>query len=70
MTVHGTGALADAIKKDSANAQKLANVAALQASPDASAADKISTDEGTVAGKYEALRRGCIRWSYRTRGCS
>lgn len=54
VTVHGTGALADAIKKDSANAQKLANVAALQASPDASAADKISTDEGTVAGKYEA----------------
>ena len=54
LTVHGTGAIADAIRKDGANAQKLADVAALKSDPGTSVADKVSTDEGTVAGRYEA----------------
>lgn len=59
LTVHGTGAIADAIAKDSSNAQKLANVAVLTSAANAtdSAASKplasqITTDEGVIAGAY------------------
>lgn len=51
LTVHGTGAIADSIAKDSSNAQKLANVALLT-STNESAASQITTNEGVIAGAY------------------
>lgn len=60
LTIHGTGAIADAIAKDSSNAQKLANVAVLSKADAAKAralssesiASQITTDEGVIAGAY------------------
>lgn len=50
ITVNGSGEIADAIYQDSAKAQDLANVVT---SGDKSVADKVTTDEGIIAGRYE-----------------
>lgn len=50
ITVNGSGDIADEIYKDSAKAQDLANVVT---SGDKSVADKVTTDEGIIAGRYE-----------------
>lgn len=50
ITVNGSGDIADAIYQDSAKAQKLANVVT---SSGTTAADKVTTDEGIIAGRYE-----------------
>lgn len=50
LTVNGSGDIADAIYQDSAKAQDLANVVT---SGDKSVADKVTTDEGIIAGRYE-----------------
>ena len=50
VTVNGSGEIADAIYQDSAKAQDLANVVT---SGDKSVADKVTTDEGIIAGRYE-----------------
>lgn len=51
LTVKGTGAMADAIAKDSSVAAKLANVVTDE-STGKSAAKNVTTDEGEVAGAY------------------
>lgn len=51
LTVKGTGAMADAIAKDSSVAEKLANVV-VDESTGKSAATNVTTDEGEVAGAY------------------
>lgn len=50
LTVKGTGAMADAIAKDSSVAKKLANV--VTDASGKSAATNVTTDEGEVAGAY------------------
>lgn len=52
ITVKGTGDIADLIAGDSANAQKLADVAANKDGK--SIAKKIKTDAGVIAGEYSA----------------
>ena len=52
LTIHGTGAIADSIAKDSSNAQKLADVAVM-ADSEKSVASRIATDEGVLAGSYD-----------------
>ena len=49
ITVNGSGEIADAIYQDSAKAQDLAKVVT---SGDKSVADKVTTDEGIIAGRY------------------
>lgn len=49
LTVNGSGNIADAIYKDKDNAQKLADVVK---TGDTTAADKVTTDEGIIAGRY------------------
>ena len=51
LTVNGSGNIADAIYQDSAKAQELANV--VVTSGGTTAADKVTTDEGVIAGRYE-----------------
>lgn len=50
LTVNGSGDIADKIYKGDATAQKLANVVT---SGNKSVADKVTTDEGIIAGRYE-----------------
>jgi outer membrane autotransporter protein len=57
LTVKGTGAMADAIAKDSSVAAKLANVVTDE-STGKSAATNITTDEGEVAGAYSGTVSG------------
>ena len=55
ITVQGTGAIGDAIAADNSNAQKLANVVSTGEGEEVkSAATKITTQEGKVAGAYTA----------------
>lgn len=49
LTVNGSGDIADEIYKGDATAQKLANVVT---SGNKSVADKVTTDEGIIAGRY------------------
>ena len=49
ITVNGSGDIADAIYQDSTKAQDLANVVT---SGNKSVADKVTTDEGIIAGRY------------------
>ena len=49
ITVNGSGNIADVIYQDSAKAQDLADVVT---SGDKSVADKVTTDEGIIAGRY------------------
>ena len=49
LTVNGSGNIADAIYKGDATAQKLADVVT---SDNKSVADKVTTDEGIIAGRY------------------
>lgn len=50
ITVNGSGDIADAIYQDSAKAQELADV--VLTSGGTTAADKVTTDEGIIAGRY------------------
>ena len=51
LTVNGNGTIADAIYQDSTKAQDLAKV--VVTSGGTTAADKVTTDEGIIAGRYE-----------------
>lgn len=51
LTVNGSGNIADAIYKGDATAQKLADV--VVTSGGTTASDKVTTDEGIIAGRYE-----------------
>ena len=55
ITVHGDGNLADLINADNDNAQKLANTIVDKNNQDSSLANKVTTDEGDVAGAYDLL---------------
>lgn len=52
LTVHGTSNISDAITTDTRNAQKLADVVSDENNQ--SVADRITTDEGLLAGSYTA----------------
>ncbi len=64
LTVHGTSNIADAIKSNEDNAQKLADVVS---DSDRSVATRITTDEGRVAGAYNlAVENGKVNMAKST----
>lgn len=52
ITVNGSGEIADAIYQSKEKAQELANVVTLTSDDKKTVADKVTTDEGIIAGRY------------------